>query len=381
VKRLILLIALSLAVLAGIALPAAVAPASLEHRCKPGLRHALIAGRHRCLRAGQRCARKHDRQYHRYGFHCHRGRLTRRGGARPAPPAAPPSAAGLSFPIRATFYYPWFPETWAVRGHHVKYRPKLGYYNSSNADVVRAHIRQLQYGRFDVAIASWWGPGTHAENTRVPLLLDATSELRSPLRWALYYELEGRGNPSVAALQADLAYVAARYVRHASYARIGGKPVIFVYNANDSTCEVAERWERAAAAGWYVVLKVIPGYAGCAAQPDSWHQYGPAREASVHLPHSYNISPGFWLASEPEPRLRRDLARWQQNVRDMVASRARWQLVTSFNEWGEGTAIEDAREWETPSGYGAYLDALHANNGSRAGALARAEAEAYSRAR
>jgi len=43
----------------------------------------------------------------------------------------------------------------------------------------------------------------------------------------------------------------------------------------------------------------------------------------------------------------------------MVASNAVWQLVLSFNEWPEGTSVESAREWETPSGFGAYLDALH----------------------
>ena len=45
----------------------------------------------------------------------------------------------------------------------------------------------------------------------------------------------------------------------------------------------------------------------------------------------------------------------------MVASREQWQLVTTFNEWGEGTAVEGATEWQSSSGYGAYLDALHNN--------------------
>jgi hypothetical protein len=43
----------------------------------------------------------------------------------------------------------------------------------------------------------------------------------------------------------------------------------------------------------------------------------------------------------------------------MLASNARWQLVLSFNEWPEGTSVESAREWATPSGHGAYLDVLH----------------------
>ena len=36
----------------------------------------MIAGRHRCLKDGQRCDRRFDAQYHGYGFHCHTGRLS-----------------------------------------------------------------------------------------------------------------------------------------------------------------------------------------------------------------------------------------------------------------------------------------------------------------
>jgi hypothetical protein len=49
----------------------------------------------------------------------------------------------------------------------------------------------------------------------------------------------------------------------------------------------------------------------------------------------------------------------------MVASGEKWQLVTTFNEWGEGTSVESAAEFASGSGYGQYLDALH-NNGSGA---------------
>ena len=69
------------------------------------------------------------------------------------------------------------------------------------------------------------------------------------------------------------------------------------------------------------------------------------------------ISPGFDEPSEGAPRL---LATWRAGARTsaaMVASNAAWQLVLSFNEWPEGTSVESAREWETPSGFGAYLDA------------------------
>lgn len=43
--------------------------------CSSGYRHAVIGGAHKCLRAGQFCATRYDRSYHRYSFHCHTGRL------------------------------------------------------------------------------------------------------------------------------------------------------------------------------------------------------------------------------------------------------------------------------------------------------------------
>jgi hypothetical protein len=48
----------------------------------------------------------------------------------------------------------------------------------------------------------------------------------------------------------------------------------------------------------------------------------------------------------------------------MVASGKSWQIVTSFNEWGEGTAVEGAQEWSGASGFGTYLDILHNEGGA-----------------
>jgi hypothetical protein len=81
--------------------------------------------------------------------------------------------------------------------------------------------------------------------------------------------------------------------------------------------------------------------------------------ASGPHPSFGRIAPGFDEWSEQAPRLLRDVSRWRSDVAAMVASNARWQLVLTFNEWPEGTAVESPQEWATPSGYGAYLDALH----------------------
>ncbi len=273
-------------------------------------------------------------------------------GARAAPDPQP------HFPIRAAFYYPWFPEAWDQQGYDpfTYYHPSLGYYDSGDSSVIRSHIQAMLYGKIEAGISSWWGQG-ESTDVRFPLLLKGARN--TPFKWAVYYEKEGYGDPSVSEIRDDLTYIRDRYGSDPSYLRIGGRFVVFVYNADDPDCTVAERWRQANTVGAYVVLKVFGGYRECPSQPDGWHQYGPAVAEDSQSPYSYTISPGFWKRSESYPRLYRDPTRWEQNIRDMVASGARFQLITTFNEWGEGTSVESAAEWSTSSGYGTYLDALH----------------------
>src|SRR5215218_6526851 len=51
----------------------------------------------------------------------------------------PSVPAEVGWPVRAAFYYPWFPETesWATR-----YTPALGKYDSSNPHVLATHVAQ-----------------------------------------------------------------------------------------------------------------------------------------------------------------------------------------------------------------------------------------------
>lgn len=51
------------------------APAVQARPCGAGAVHAVIAGKHRCVRAGHGCVSRLDTQYHRYRFHCHGGVL------------------------------------------------------------------------------------------------------------------------------------------------------------------------------------------------------------------------------------------------------------------------------------------------------------------
>jgi hypothetical protein len=285
------------------------------------------------------------------------------GSPDPSPtdtPTPTPTGGGdvqPSLPIRAAFYYPWFPETWGPSSDRfTNYHPSLGWYDSSDIGVVSQHIAAMQYGGIQAGISSWWGQGTKTDQ-RVPTLLRAADG--TTFRWTLYYEQEAQSDPSVTQIHDDLTYITNHYGNDPSFLRIDGRPVVFVYADGSDGCGMASRWAQANTVNAYIVLKVFPGYKTCVDQPASWHQYGPASATSDMSPYSYTISPGFWKKGEASPRLTRDLPRWSNQVAAMASSSAQFQLITTFNEWGEGTAVESADEWSSASGYGKFLDVLH----------------------
>ena len=272
----------------------------------------------------------------------------------------PANAFEPTLPLRAAFYYGWFPELWAQGGvsPYTEFRPSLGHYSSGDPVVLGRHVDAMQYGGLGVGIWSWWGVGDPTD-VRFPTALAVARQ--TPFRWAVYHEREGYGDPSVAELRRDLEYIRDVYGAKPSYLRLGGRAVVFVYSADDVDCEVTERWIHAKPGGVYVVMKVFGGYRDCPVQPDGWHQYGASFATGINRQEGYSttVMPGFWLVGRQPSALTRDLDRWRRAVREMAASQDPFQLVVSFNEWGEGTAVESADEWSSPSGYGSYLDVLH----------------------
>lgn len=279
----------------------------------------------------------------------------------PTSPVVP--ASEPNFPIRATFLYPWFPEAWNQQGFNpfTNYTPAWGFYDSSSINIIDSQIQAMTYAHIDAAILSWWGPGSQTDQ-RISAILAATPVSSNPsFRWALYYENEGNSDPTVEQIQSDLTYIQSHYGNDPSFLRVDGRFVVFVYNDPNDSCNMADRWVTAddnLGHPAYIDLKIFPGYKKCSNQPDSWHQYAPATATNDLKGYSFTISPGFWLKGQAV-RLARDPKAWSLNIEAQVSSGEPWQLITTFNEWGEGTAVEPAQEWASPSGFGVYLDALH----------------------
>jgi hypothetical protein len=235
---------------------------------------------------------------------------------------------------RAAFYYPWFPETWSAGGAPDHGEPSIGRY-SSTLGTFQTHILEMRYARIGVGIFSWWGPSSPYD-ARVPDMLKAAEG--TPFKWCAYYEQEGFGNPTVAQLQADLGYLK-RYFDHPNYLHINGKPVVFSYGDSGDGGTMVQRWAQAAT-GLFYSLKVFPGYQTVSPQPTAWHQYAPDQGYVEFLPWSVSVSPGFWFAPDAAPRLARDPVRFDADVARMVAAKPRFEIITTFNEWGEATGVE-----------------------------------------
>jgi hypothetical protein len=293
------------------------------------------------------------------------GRAARSGSARVA----------LKATIRAAFYYPWFPQTWGgdPQNPFTNYVPTRGRYRT-DLSTVKAQIADMQYGGVSVGLASWFGQRSNT-NANWPVLFRAARG--TGFRWAPYYEPEGTSDPTPRVIAANLHYLRRTYGGGSALAMLPGKRMlVFVYNADDLDtahgCATVTRWKHAKhllrqqyAETIYVDLKVFRGYATCAddASVDGWHQYGPASAVQdfSHAPGdgSYAISPGFWkagMAYGTAPFLARDRARWQSNIAAMNGSGAKWQLITTYNEWGEGTAIESSSGCRATPPPGTYCD-------------------------
>jgi hypothetical protein len=305
-------------------------------------------------------------------------------------------------PYYASFFYLWYQQpnpdgTWSYWNdggntppqswfsHYLPdYRtdtfdPASELYSSTNYDVFKWQAAKLAEARQEVAIASWWGPGRKEDSALQTIVHTFMPRADNPypnLRWSIYYEPEAYADESVDTLVANLEYIKSTLASSPYYLRVDGKPVIFVYaGANDTPGTMTQRWEQANTQlghYFYVVLKVFPGYESDAHQPDSWHQYAPAVRSGQHGSYSAFVSPGFWLDDgSSAPRLSRSLSEFQAAVIGMVNANVTWKLVETWNEWGEGTAVEpgqqgirssSGQEVLDPNGteFGnAYVDILH----------------------
>lgn len=272
-----------------------------------------------------------------------------------------PANPSLVPPIRGAFYFPWYDEHWDQLGYEpfTVYTPTLGEYDLKDVATMEQHFIWAAAANIDVLIPTWRGNGVSGPSVttfgaaaghmdaKIGTMLGLG--IKYGIKVAVYYEVEGYTDPSAAAIEAEFAYLATRYFRHPAYLFVDGLPVIFVYSPGEGSTMLARYSD---ATDGFTTAYINAIYTdGATPAPQGRHTFTHAR--AVEAGNSYTILPGFWRIDEEAPRTARDLETWQGNIADMVASGKDWQLIISFNEWGEGSSIEPADEYGTD-----YLDAL-----------------------
>jgi glycoprotein endo-alpha-1,2-mannosidase len=109
--------------------------------------------------------------------------------------------------------------------------PKLGVYDSRNAETIGSHIAQSKRGGIDFWVVSWWGPSNSRSDAFKNHILPHADA--GKLKYAIFYESTGRfgpfDKPSFKTLVDDFKFMAENYFDNPHYLRIDGKPVVYIY--------------------------------------------------------------------------------------------------------------------------------------------------------
>lgn len=287
------------------------------------------------------------------------------------------------------FYYPWYvhrladgrspgqsnwtaPDPITQRIGNSAHYPQLGPYDSQDPKVIGQHCEWARQAGIDGFIASWWGKDSPTDQA-LPRVLDACADAH--LEATIYYETVKKPQTVQAAVD-ELLELLRRYANHPAWLRAEGKPVVFVYGRAIGELKLE---------GWRTVVKEVearhPGGAVLVGDDPS-----PAAAKVFHGLHTYNpvaamagkslddvrawaqatypqwvgaadrqrristvtVVPGYDDTKIRKPGLRVDRLNgnfYEAQWNEALAADPHWVLITSWNEWYEGSEIEPSGEF------------------------------------
>lgn len=288
------------------------------------------------------------------------------------------------------FYYGWWGNP-AVSGRWVHWKgvdpateriensrhfPAFGPYDSHDPAILDRQMALAQRAGITGFIASWWGQGSF-EDRGMPLLLDAAT--KQGLAVSAYYEkVSGDDAASrTKAAVADLDYLLSNYATHKAWLRAGRQPVVLVYGRALRQLLPAE-WQAVIAqvrrdnpGGVALVADsldpaLVTAFDGVstynitgqtlhktpsqirewahAAYPKMVAAAGPGKISTV------TVIPGYDDSKLGRPPPRPVTQRWGGETyrvlwQEAVAASPDYVLITSWNEWHEGSEIEPSVEY------------------------------------
>jgi glycoprotein endo-alpha-1,2-mannosidase len=261
------------------------------------------------------------------------------------------------------FYYGWYGAPtgpakewrhWDPKrpDHASAHTPLLGWYDSTDPKIVAQHVTWAKQAGLEAFVLSWWLRDAH-EKTVLRLLLDEAVR-QGPFQVGVYIEAA----PTAESLRAQVQEILQLVGKHPALLRVQGKPVVFLYTrimqdlGNDGLRRALHdlgvfavgdllqpvTLEAVEAAHTYVSASV----------PDKYQQElhdtqlaGRLRDKLVLA----TVMPGYddTHVRTPGGIDHRERGRFYDGEWAMAAL-ADWVVLTSFNEWHEGSEIEPSLE-------------------------------------
>jgi glycoprotein endo-alpha-1,2-mannosidase len=284
------------------------------------------------------------------------------------------------------FYYPWYGlSDQGDHGNHwgriqaAKHEtantlqfPAMGAYSSYNRAVVDSHIDLAKSNGITGFIASWWGQKSY-EDHGVSVALQSAEQKKFKI--SVFWEKEpGKGPEQITHAVDDLVYLVAHFGTNSAFLKVGGKPVIFVYERvlaeiprNSWPTIIAEARAKAGPflliadeynetnarvfdglcrynISWAPVHKSLDGLRAWAVKYDG---DGVKLARQYHRISCATVIPGYDDTKVRKPgRIvdRQDGQIYRVLWEEAIKSQPDWVVITSWNEWHEGTEIEPSFE-------------------------------------
>jgi len=267
-------------------------------------------------------------------------------------------------PLVLAFYYTWFDEnTWNYAT--VPDLPAAQYVSRDRGAMGR-QIEQAQRAGIDAFLVAWYGPNGDSNQTEPNLaaLLDEAA-VRN-FRIGILFEttspfLNGTGDATVA-----LAHALNVHANHPAFLRVDGRPVIFFWRPTlwsvDSWRAIRDQVDPARSAIWIaegVDMSYQAVFDGHHLYSNTWSPpadlgytnekfarwtAAASQQYGTHKRWVATVMPGYddtrTGRGNAFARDREGGAYYERSWQAAIASAPDWIVITSFNEWPEGTYIE-----------------------------------------
>jgi hypothetical protein len=280
----------------------------------------------------------------------------------PGKASAAPLPQRSGDPLVLAFYYTWFDEnTWTY--DKLSDLPAQPYVSRDRAAMGR-HIDEAKQAGIDGFLVAWYGPDGNQTEANLAALLDEAAARNFKI--GILFETDSPFLGGPASISGALQRAGQTHMTHPAYLRVDGRPVVFFWRSSLYSVD-AWRGVRSQADPGYSQLWIEEGvdtsylsvfdghflYSNTWNPPADLHYTNQkfadrvravAGATGVHkywvatvMP-GYNdvrIRPGSGFATDREGG-----GYYVRSWQAAMASQPDWVVITSFNEWPEGTYIE-----------------------------------------